>query len=166
MTCTNYHMITCTQFFVNSLSVQRHCTNYWATACKTVRPMLSDRFLSVLSVCLLFCLSCPVCDVGVLWPDGWTDQDETWHACRPRSWPYCVIWGPRSPSQGGTAPPQFSAHICCGQMARLTKMPIGRKVGLDQSSSLSKKEAQPRNFRPMFIVPKRLDGSRCHLVRW
>jgi len=29
---------------------------YWATVCKTVRPMLSDR-----------CLSCPVCDVGVLW---------------------------------------------------------------------------------------------------
>jgi len=23
---------------------------------------------------------CPVCDVGVLWPNSWTDQDETWHA--------------------------------------------------------------------------------------
>ena len=39
----------------------------WATVCKTVRPMLSDR-----------CLSClPVCDVGVLWPNCWVDQDET-----------------------------------------------------------------------------------------
>jgi len=27
---------------------------------------------------------CPVCDVGVLWPNGWTDQDETWRAGRPR----------------------------------------------------------------------------------
>jgi len=26
------------------------------------------------------CLSClSVCDIGVLWPNGWTDQDETWH---------------------------------------------------------------------------------------
>jgi len=31
--------------------------------------MLSDRCLSVLSVCLS--------DVRALWPNGWTDQDET-----------------------------------------------------------------------------------------
>jgi len=39
-----------------------------------------------LSVCLCVCLSvcCPVSNVGVLWPNGWTDQDETWHAGRPR----------------------------------------------------------------------------------
>ena len=36
----------------------------------------------------LSCLS--VCDVGVLWPNGLTDQDETWHADRPRPWPHCV----------------------------------------------------------------------------
>ena len=46
---------------------------FWATVCKTVCPMLSDRCLTVLS-----CLS--VCNVGALWPNGWTDQDETWHA--------------------------------------------------------------------------------------
>ena len=49
--------------------------SFWATVCKTVRLMLSDRCLSV-------CLS--VCDVRALWPKGWTDQDETWHAGRPR----------------------------------------------------------------------------------
>ena len=32
---------------------------FWATVCKTVRPMLWDRCLSVLSVCLSVCL--PVC---------------------------------------------------------------------------------------------------------
>jgi len=47
---------------------------FGATVCKTVRPMLSDP--------CLFCLS--VCNVGVLWPNGWMDQDETWHAGRPR----------------------------------------------------------------------------------
>ena len=36
--------------------------------------------LSVLSV--LSCLS--VCDVGVLWPNGSMDQDDTWRAGRPR----------------------------------------------------------------------------------
>jgi len=52
-------------------------------------------------------------------------------------------------------------------------MPLGRKVGLDprdialdgDPAPLPKKEAEPLpNFRPMSIVPKRLDRSRCHLV--
>ena len=38
-------------------------TFFWATVYKTVRPMLSDRCLSVLSVC----------NVGILWPNGWMD---------------------------------------------------------------------------------------------
>ena len=42
----------------------------WVTVYKMVHSMLSDRCLSVLSVC----------DVRALWPNGWTDQDETWHA--------------------------------------------------------------------------------------
>ena len=63
---------------------------FWATVCKTVRPMLSDRYpvrLSV-SVCL---------HVGVLWSNGWMDEDETWHAGRPRTWPHYVRWEPSSP---------------------------------------------------------------------
>ena len=81
----------------------RACTRSmpgWATVCKTVRPMLSD--LSVLSVC----------DVGVLWPNGWTNQDETWHAGRPRPWPHCVRWRPSSPSPKGEAePPIFGSYL-------------------------------------------------------
>jgi len=26
----------------------------------------------------------PVCNVGVLWLNGWMDQGETWHAAKPR----------------------------------------------------------------------------------
>ena len=37
---------------------------FGATVFKTIRPMLSDRYLSV-------------CNVGVLWPNGWMYQDET-----------------------------------------------------------------------------------------
>ena len=74
--------------------------------------------------------ACPVCNVGVLWPNGWTDQDETWHAGRPRPWPHCVGWGYRSPSPKGAQRPQFSAHICCGQIAAWIKMSLGMEVGL------------------------------------
>jgi len=46
-------------------------SHFWATVCKTVRSMLSVRC----PVCLSVCLS--VCTVRALWPNGWTDQDET-----------------------------------------------------------------------------------------
>jgi len=52
--------------------------------------MLSDRYpvrLSV-SVCL---------NVGVLWSNGWMDEDETWHTGRPRPWPHYVRWESSSP---------------------------------------------------------------------
>jgi len=60
------------------------CCNFWGTVCKMVRLMLSDH-------CPV-CLSCPVCNVGVLWPNGWMDQDETWHGGRPWPRPHCVRW--------------------------------------------------------------------------
>jgi len=59
------------------------------------------------------CLSCPVClcDVRALWPNGWTDQDETWHAGRPRPSPHCVRWGPSSPPLKGNNPPIFGPYL-------------------------------------------------------
>ena len=157
------------------------------------------------------CLSCPVCNVGVLWPNGWIDQDETWHAGRPRPWPHYVRWGSSPPSPNGA---QFSANFCCGQMDAWIKMLLGMEVGLGPghcvrwgpsplppkgggapspifgpfllwpngcmhqnttwygarprprrlcvrwgpSCPLPKGGGGPPNFRPMFIVTKRLDG--------
>ena len=57
------------------------------------------------------------CNVGALWPNGWMDRDETWHADRPRPWTHCVRWGSRSPSLKGDGAPKFSAHVYCGQTA-------------------------------------------------
>ena len=102
-------------------------------------------------------------------PNGWTDQDETWHAGRPRPWPHCVRWGPSFPSPKGHSP-QYSVHICCGQMAAWIKMPLGMELGLGPGNfvldgdpaPLPKKGAEPPNFRPMFIVAKRLYGSRWY----
>jgi len=73
------------------------------------------------AVCLYVC---SVCNVGVLWPNGWTDQDETWPAGRPRPWPHYVRLGPTSPSPKGHSS-QFLAYICCGQMAEWIKMSLG-----------------------------------------
>ena len=72
---------------------------------------------------------CPVCDIGELWPNGWTDQDETPQAGRPWPWSHCVRWVPMSPSRKGAEPPNFRP-MCCGQLGQWIKMPLGRKVGL------------------------------------
>ena len=43
---------------------------------------------------------------------------------------HIVLGGdPAPPPQGGTAP-QFSGHICCGQMAACIKMSLGMELGL------------------------------------
>ena len=132
--------------------------------------MLSDRCLSV-------CLSLsPVGDVGVLWPNGWMDQDETWHAGRPRPLPHCVRSGPSSPSPKMEAePPNFwpisvAAKWLQGSRCHLVwTMEVGLGPGDFMSDGdpapSSPKGAEPPIFRPMFIVAKLLDGSRS-LLAW
>jgi len=105
----------------------------WATVCKTV----AIRPLSVLSVCL------SVCDVGVLWPDGWVDQDATLRQMVTQS-----------PQNGHSPSPKFSAHACCVQTDRWIKMPLGTEVGLnpchivldDNPASLEKGGSAPFQF--------------------
>ena len=80
--------------------------------------------LSVLSVCLVF-------DVGVLWPNGWTDQDEFWHAGRPRPRRLCDGWVPSySRKRRHTHPTQLLAHVYCGQTAGWMETPLGTEVDL------------------------------------
>ena len=40
----------------------------------------------------------------LLWPNGWMDQDGTWHGSRPQPRWLCVRWGPSPTSK-------FSAHV-------------------------------------------------------
>ena len=78
--------------------------------------MLSDGCPVCLSVCLS---ACPVCNVGVVYyivAKHWMDENETWRAGRPWSWPHCVRWGPSSPFPKGHSL-QFSPHVYCGQTA-------------------------------------------------
>ena len=101
-------------------------SGFWAPVCKTVYSMLPDHCLSVLSC--LYVLS--VCDTGVLWPNGWMDQDATWYGGRPHPRPHCFKWWPSSPPPGRKGhSAQFLTHVCCGQMAGWIKMPLGRELG-------------------------------------
>jgi len=133
--------------------------------------LLGDRFqngslyaigpLSVLSVTLVYC------GQAVRWIKMKLDMQVASALAT-----LCVRRGPSSPLQRSTCSLQFSAYICCGQMDGWIKMPLGMEVGLDpRHIVLDGDPAPPKRaiasptFRSMFIVTKRLDGSRCRLVR-
>jgi len=100
---------------------------YWATVCEAVCPVVSDRCpicRSVLSVC----------NVGVLWRNGWMRQDETLHAGMASALATLCQMGTELPSPKRGTIPQFSAYIYCGQMVGWIKMPLGREVGLGPSN--------------------------------
>ena len=99
-----------------------------------------------------------------------------WHTGSPWPRPHCFRWDPAAPPPKGHNP-QFSAHICCGPMARWIKVPLGMEVDLDPSDIVLDGDPAPPSpksgqspltiFRPMSIVAKLLDGSRWHLAwRW
>jgi len=102
---------------------------------------------------------------------------------------HIVLDGDPAPSPKEHSP-QFSAHVCCGplkghilqflvhvrcgQTAGWIKMPLGMVVGLgpgdivldgDQVPLPKKGAQQPSPIFGPYSVAKRLDGSRCHLVR-
>ena len=79
---------------------------------------------------------------------------------------HIVLDGNPAPSPKGHNP-QFATHICRGQMAAWINMSLGIELGLGPGdflldrdpAPLPKQGAEsPPNFRPMFIVAKRLDG--------
>ena len=79
--------------------------------CQILSIIFGRPFVKRFALCYwtVVCLSCPVCDVGVLWLNAWMDQVETWHGGRPRPQPQCIRWV--LPPKGGTAAFQFSAHV-------------------------------------------------------
>jgi len=98
---TNIHSTSTCTVSVPAESQNSPC--FWANVCKMVHPILSDYPV---------CLSSPVLsvNVGVLWPNRWMTQDETWHTGRPRPRPHCFRWGLSSPMVRGTAAPTFEIY--------------------------------------------------------
>ena len=64
------------------------------------------------------------------------------------------------PPKGGGAP-QFSAHICCSQMAGWIKMPLGMEVGLSPGDFVLDGNQAPLNFWPMFIIVIVISLEHC-----
>ena len=78
------------------------------------------------------------------------------------------------PRTNGRPSQQLLSSCYCDQTAGCIKMSLGMEVGLspgdfvldgDASSTFPKRRrSPPPNFRPIFIVVKRLDASKCHMV--
>jgi len=118
-----------------------------------------------------------VCNIGVLWPNSWIDQDATWCGGRPRPRPHCVRWGASSPccTERGTAvfEPDVCIHINCGPcllwpnswMDQDATWYRGRPrrrwhcVKLGPSFPWKGAQQPPPIFWPMSVVAKWLDGS-------
>jgi len=113
-----------------------------------------------------------VCNVGVLWPNGWTDQDETWHAGRPQPWSHCVKWKPSSPHRSTAPLPNFRPISVAtnGSMDQDATWYGGRPeprrlcVRWGPRSPLPKRGQRTQNFQPILIVAKRPDRSRWYLA--
>ena len=102
-----------------------------------VCPMLSDCCLSLLSVC----------HVGVLLPNGWMDQDETWQGGRSQPRLHCVRWGS---SFGGRRWPR----------------PHCVRSGPSSTPAPRKGHSSSPSFRPFSIVAKRspISATAEHLL--
>ena len=79
----------------------------------------------------------PIFGPCLLWPNGWMDQDATWHGGKPRPRRLCVRLGPSSPLEKGTAHIHlFSAHVYSGQMDGWMKSPLGVEVDLGPGNNV------------------------------
>ena len=55
----------------------------------------------------------PVFCPCLLWPDGWMDQDATWHGGRSRRRPHCARWVPAPLPKMGQTPQFFGPYLLC-----------------------------------------------------
>jgi len=141
----------------NGISRLDRFSRFRATVCKTVCPMLSDRcpVLSVMSVC----------DVGVLWPNGWMDQDVAWYGGRHRPRPHCVRWAHSSlpPKKGAPQPPPLFYPCLLWPRGWMNQDALGTEVGLgpgdvvldgDPAPSTEGSTAAPTHFSAHFALAR------------
>jgi len=90
----------------------------------------------------------PIFRPCLLWPDCWMDQHATWHGDRSRPRPHCARWRSSCPSPKVHS--QFSAHICCGQMAGWMKMSLGRSQPKRHCVRWGPSSPPPKGAEPQF----------------
>ena len=96
-----------------------------------VHPMLSHCCLSCLWHWCIVAKRLDVLGCHLVWREA-SVQDTLWHG--EAGW--CHVeqstWGPSCPLKGHS--PQFSVHVCCGQLVWWIKMPLGTDAGLGQAT--------------------------------
>ena len=101
----------------------------------------------------------PIFGPCLLWPNGWMDQDATWHGGRP-----CPV---HIALDGDTAPlPQKGdrAHLYCGQTAGCIKMLLGMEVGLSPGDFVLDGDPAPvpkKGRSPLIFGPRLLWLNGC-----
>ena len=153
--------------------------HFWATVCKNGSPYV----IGLLSV-----LSYPVCNGGVSWPNGRQKNSAHVYGGQKAGW-IKMVFGTEvglipgdfvldgdpvpSPKGGGLPPsPIFGPFLLWlkGWMHQDATWYGGRPhprrlyVRWGPCPSPKRGGAPLPNFRPISIVAKRLDASRCHLV--
>jgi len=130
-------------------------SHFWATICRTVHPILSDR-----------CLSCPVC----LWRWCFCSQTVGWIKMSLDTEvglaPGHILLDddPAPLSRKRHSTPHFSAHVYCGQTAGWIRMPFGMDYGgrprprphcvrWGPSSTPPPKKGKVHNFGPCLLWP-------------
>ena len=113
---------------------------FWATVCKTVRPMLFNRCLSVLSVTLVYC------GQTVGWINMLLGVEV---GLRPG---HSVFDGDLAPLKGHNSP-QFSTHDYCSQTAGWIKMPFATEVGLGPGHIVLGRDPPPPTERGTAVPP-------------
>jgi len=109
----------------------------------------------------------PIFGPFLLLPNGWMNQDGTWHGGRPQPRQRCVRWGPSFPSPKG-ALPQLLSNVRCGQTTGWMKTPLGTEVDLgpghivlDGVPALRERGTAAPSFRPMSVVTMVAHLSYC-----
>jgi len=120
------------------------CENYehLRSPCNaSVFPVFRRPFVKRFALCYrtVVCPVLSVCSVGILWPNGSTDPDETWHGVGLGPCHIVLHEDPAAPAKRGTAAPTFGIY--------------GLRLCV-----------RPYRPRPISIVTKQLNGSGYHLV--
>ena len=93
----------------------------------------------------------------LLWPNGWMDQDGTWHGGRAWSRPHCARWRPSSPLQKGGRAPYFPPIYIVSKRLDASRCQLGMELGLGPGDFVfappPEKGADPQIFGPCLLWP-------------
>jgi len=104
-----------------------------------------------------------VCNISVLRPNGWMDQDATWYEGRPRPMRHCIKWGPSYRTWKRAQQPHFSTHVYCGETVTHLSNCWGlvTKYNAPATKMLQLLGADPPDTPPTGICPWTPPGDFC-----